>query len=276
MLIFRHFFSIFIFLSLLLTSLSYSQVTGVAKKAGGVGLAIQGVKVGKEGLKQLTKYGQELVVEQDNQTEEQIQQSLQQQNTKANQQIEQTKSNNPLDNLASSLSDSADRLKTNLGKSIDKNTKPLQNTVNSFENLFAKVKDSVSSDDNEASKTTDKEQSAGKQDKNNKNDDDIDEQTSQKIDDIVEYAKTHKGGTKSGYNGGGKFNNDGRKGGQILPKKDAKGNDITYKEYDVNPKPIKVNTKKANIDRDAQRVVIGSDGKIYYTKDHYKTFIEVK
>jgi len=47
------------------------------------------------------------------------------------------------------------------------------------------------------------------------------------------------------------------------------GNPITYKEYDVNP-------SQKGVDRGTQRLVIGSDGKAYYTIDHYKTFIPVE
>ena len=52
-----------------------------------------------------------------------------------------------------------------------------------------------------------------------------------------------------------------------LPKKDNSG-PITYKEYDIS---------KASdpSDRGLKRVVIGSDGRKYYTNDHYETFIEI-
>jgi guanyl-specific ribonuclease Sa len=74
-------------------------------------------------------------------------------------------------------------------------------------------------------------------------------------------------GTKKG---GVEFKNDARGGGQSLPKTDANGKPITYKEYDVNPAPAAGQT------RGAERMVIGSDGKTYYTTDHYKTFTEIK
>lgn len=54
-----------------------------------------------------------------------------------------------------------------------------------------------------------------------------------------------------------------------LPQKDSNGNDITYKEYDVND-------CKKGIQRDNERFVKGSDGSIYYTDDHYKSFKKVK
>jgi guanyl-specific ribonuclease Sa len=60
--------------------------------------------------------------------------------------------------------------------------------------------------------------------------------------------------------------NDGRGGGQVLPRFDPKGNPITYREYDVNPYTPGVN-------RGAERIVIGSDGSKYYTGDHYRTFV---
>lgn len=52
-----------------------------------------------------------------------------------------------------------------------------------------------------------------------------------------------------------------------LPNKDTNGNAITYKEYDVNnyTGPI----------RDSERFVRGSDGSVYYTDNHYKSFIKI-
>ena len=55
-----------------------------------------------------------------------------------------------------------------------------------------------------------------------------------------------------------------------LPKTDADGNPITNKEYDITPAPA------AGRNRGAERIVRGSDGKTYYTDDHYKTFTEIK
>ena len=91
------------------------------------------------------------------------------------------------------------------------------------------------------------------------------------IDEVIDYAKKNDG--KPLYNNNNKrtqntFANDGRKGGQVLPKKDNSG-PITYKEYDIS---------KASdpSDRGLKRVVIGSNGRKYYSNDHYKTFIEIK
>jgi len=80
-------------------------------------------------------------------------------------------------------------------------------------------------------------------------------------------SKTKIPGTKEG---GKIFKNDGREGGQTLPKKDSKGNTIEYREYDINPAPQHGST------RGSERMVVGSDGKTYYTRDHYKTFTEFK
>jgi RHS repeat-associated protein len=68
-----------------------------------------------------------------------------------------------------------------------------------------------------------------------------------------------------GYKGGRTFRNDGRGKGEVLPNTNPDGSPITYKEYDVNPYSPGVN-------RGPERLVIGSDGHVYYTSDHYKTF----
>ena len=53
-----------------------------------------------------------------------------------------------------------------------------------------------------------------------------------------------------------------------LPKQDGAAKAITYTEYDVNGYDGK--------GRDAERVVTGSDGRCWYTSDHYKSFVELK
>jgi len=50
---------------------------------------------------------------------------------------------------------------------------------------------------------------------------------------------------------------------------DANGNVIKYKEFDVN-------NKELFEDRDNERFIHGSDGSVYYTNDHYETFIKIK
>ena len=82
---------------------------------------------------------------------------------------------------------------------------------------------------------------------------------------VVRYAASNNGARQQGYVGGRRFANDGRGGGERLPTRDKDGKAIAYKEYDVNP-----HTPPQN--RGAERVVIGDDGKAYYTNDHYRTF----
>jgi guanyl-specific ribonuclease Sa len=44
---------------------------------------------------------------------------------------------------------------------------------------------------------------------------------------------------------------------------------ITYQEWDVNP-------RVASQDRDAERIITGSDGSAWYTTDHYHTFHRIR
>ncbi|WP_338993657.1 hemolysin [Fusobacterium animalis] len=95
-------------------------------------------------------------------------------------------------------------------------------------------------------------------------------------DEKITFEKYEKNGWKGQYgkegpsNAGKKYKNDGRDGGQILPKKDINGNNITYNEFDVNKEDPVTNL------RDNKRFVRGSDGSVYYTNDHYKTFKRIK
>ena len=72
-----------------------------------------------------------------------------------------------------------------------------------------------------------------------------------------------------GYEGGRTFHNAGRDGEQALPRTDADGRPVTYREWDVHPHVPGVN-------RGAERLVTGSDGSAYYTADHYRTFTKVR
>jgi RHS repeat-associated protein len=65
------------------------------------------------------------------------------------------------------------------------------------------------------------------------------------------------------------FANDGRGGTAQLPCHTAAGQPIKYTEYTVNPRP-------PGGTLDAKRIVIGNDGSIYYTGDHFSTFVQVK
>jgi guanyl-specific ribonuclease Sa len=73
----------------------------------------------------------------------------------------------------------------------------------------------------------------------------------------------------SGYEGGRAFHNEGMRDERLLPTHDAAGRPIEYREWDVNPKVEGEN-------RGAERLVTGSDGSAYYTRDHYRTFVRVR
>ena len=90
-----------------------------------------------------------------------------------------------------------------------------------------------------------------------------------KVIGVLKKINKNKGTAPKGYRGGRRYINDGRDGGQVLPKKDTGGNSISYKEYDVNP-------YEKGVNRGAERIVQGSTGRSYYTSDHYQTFTEIK
>jgi len=61
----------------------------------------------------------------------------------------------------------------------------------------------------------------------------------------------------------GVFQNDGRGGGQILPQ------GITYIEHDLGP-------SASAAERGLERLVTGSNGSMWYTSDHYMTFLRIQ
>jgi RHS repeat-associated protein len=65
------------------------------------------------------------------------------------------------------------------------------------------------------------------------------------------------------------FANDGRGGTPQLPTADAGGNPITYTEHTVNPRP-------PGGALNGKRIVIGSDGGVWYTDNHFATWTRVK
>lgn len=85
------------------------------------------------------------------------------------------------------------------------------------------------------------------------------------------HTATHviaNGGTPPpGYVGGRLYGNGRNPADMILPTQDSAGNPITYREYDVHPRVPGVN-------RGAERIVIGSDGRVYYTNTHYSSFTQ--
>ena len=68
----------------------------------------------------------------------------------------------------------------------------------------------------------------------------------------------------------------GSKDGSILPTKDKDGNLITYTEYDTKP-PEYIIKENGNpgLNRGTHRIVVGSNGIIYYSPDHYLTFVRL-
>jgi guanyl-specific ribonuclease Sa len=85
-----------------------------------------------------------------------------------------------------------------------------------------------------------------------------------KVGKVLKYIDEHKKAPE-GYVGGRTFGNFEKH----LPTKDRRGKPIKYQEWDVNPKVQGKN-------RGPERLVTGSDGSAYYTKDHYKTFIKIR
>ena len=81
---------------------------------------------------------------------------------------------------------------------------------------------------------------------------------------VLEFIRQNKQAPE-GYVCGRQFMNYERQ----LPQRDAAGNTIKYQEWDIYPK---INGKN----RGAQRIVTGSDGRAWYTPDHYSTFTEMK
>lgn len=81
---------------------------------------------------------------------------------------------------------------------------------------------------------------------------------------VLTYVREHRE-APPGHVGGRRFGNfEGR-----LPKVDARGRRLAYQEWDIHP-------KRPGRSRGPQRLVTGSDGRAWYTADHYDTFIEIR
>ncbi len=89
-----------------------------------------------------------------------------------------------------------------------------------------------------------------------------------RIRDRVAQIRT---GSNDGCRAPKPFQNRPQPGHQMLPRTDSNGKSISYTEYDLNPA---VGADKAGFGM--QRIVIGSDGRAYYTGNHYRSFTEVK
>ncbi len=86
----------------------------------------------------------------------------------------------------------------------------------------------------------------------------------QKARDVLAYVRSNNR-AMDGYVGGRQFKNLERN----LEQRDANGQKIAYQEWDVNPKIEGQN-------RGAERLITGSDGRAWFTSDHYRSFVEVK
>ena len=84
-----------------------------------------------------------------------------------------------------------------------------------------------------------------------------------------QYDKSGWQGNVSGQTPGTGAGSTWKNNKNQLPSTDLSGNPITYKEFDVN-------NKIAGAGRDSERFVVGSDGSVYYTNDHYITFNKIK
>ena len=89
-----------------------------------------------------------------------------------------------------------------------------------------------------------------------------------KVATVLMHVDQHER-APDGYEGGRPFHNYGSHGDESLPRRDARGRAIRYREWDVNPKVPGKN-------RGPQRLVTGSDGSAYYTSDHYRSFIKIR
>lgn len=82
---------------------------------------------------------------------------------------------------------------------------------------------------------------------------------------LIDAGRWPAAANAPGTRGGITFRNSERR----LPATDARGERITYREWDVNP-------KEPGRSRDAQRIVTGSDGSAWYTADHYRSFVKIR
>ena len=82
--------------------------------------------------------------------------------------------------------------------------------------------------------------------------------------EVLAYIRAHHA-APPGYEGGRRFGNFER----ILPQADDRGRRIQYQEWDVHP-------HREHVNRGAERLITGSDGRAWYTSDHYQHFTEMQ
>jgi ribonuclease T1 len=81
---------------------------------------------------------------------------------------------------------------------------------------------------------------------------------------VLQYIRAHNAAMQ-GYVGGRIFANREER----LPREDNHAQPILYHEWDVHPKVPGQN-------RGTERIITGSDGRAWYSNDHYQTFTEIK
>ncbi len=95
----------------------------------------------------------------------------------------------------------------------------------------------------------------------------------QGVDKIIQHINKNAGSQNpsaiQGYKGGGQWMNDGRQGSYTLPRQTSSGQNIVYREWDIKP-------SAPNTSRGSQRVVSGNDGSVWYTEDHYMSFVKLQ
>jgi hypothetical protein len=89
--------------------------------------------------------------------------------------------------------------------------------------------------------------------------------TKEQIEAVAVPKEGASGPAAGGYAGNRTYGSNTRPPDMLLPQYAANGSAITYKEYDTKRYTPGVN-------RGAARFVKGSDGRYYYTSDHYQTF----
>jgi guanyl-specific ribonuclease Sa len=86
--------------------------------------------------------------------------------------------------------------------------------------------------------------------------------------ETLHYVQS-RGVAPPGQVGGRRFGNYGRGGERKLPVRGRQGMRIDYQEWDIYP-------KRPGRSRGPERVVTGSDGRAWYTADHYCSFTEMR
>lgn len=85
--------------------------------------------------------------------------------------------------------------------------------------------------------------------------------------ETLAFVRSH-GQAPPGHVGGRRFGNYGGGGERKLPERDVRGNRVEYQEWDIYP-------KQPGRNRGAERLVTGTDGRAWYTADHYCSFTEM-